>query len=114
MRALLVALNDTQRTIAVIQPTAPGDITTMIQVKPDPKQLAGNAPGRGGRAAEPPRDVPVGISYKDLTAAQRDMLMKVIDSYTSAMLPEAQEPMYACWMATSASSLTLRTFVGDG
>jgi hypothetical protein len=65
-RALLMALDEGQRSKAVMSPTAPNDIATMNQVKVDP--LA-----------------PAGIAYKDLRPNQREMLMKVIDSYVSAM-----------------------------
>ncbi len=87
-RALVLALDDTQKTTAIVGPMAAGDIATSTQVKPDPKQLGGSAPGRGGRAAAPPRDVPEGLSHQQMTAAQRAMLVKLIELYTSAMLPE--------------------------
>ena len=65
-RSLLMALDEAQRTRAVMNPTAPNDIATMNAVKIEP--LA-----------------PAGIAYKDLRPNQREMLMKVIDSYVSAM-----------------------------
>jgi hypothetical protein len=65
-RSLLMALDEAQRSKAVMSPTAPNDIATMNSVKVDP--LA-----------------PAGIAYKDLRPNQREMLMKVIDSYVSAM-----------------------------
>jgi hypothetical protein len=65
-RALLMALDETQRARAVMSPTAPNDIATMNTVKIDP--LA-----------------PAGIVYKDLRPNQREMLMKIVDSYVSAM-----------------------------
>jgi hypothetical protein len=65
-RALLMALDEPQRAKGVMSPDAPNDIATMNQVKIDP--LA-----------------PAGIAYKDLRPNQRAMLMKVIDSYVSAM-----------------------------
>jgi hypothetical protein len=65
-RALLMALDEAQRGKAVMSPTAPNDIATMNTVKIDP--LA-----------------PAGIAYGDLRPNQRDMLMKVVDTYVSSM-----------------------------
>jgi hypothetical protein len=68
-RALLMALNQSQRAKAVINATAPGDIVTHNLVKIDP--LA-----------------PPGVSAAELQPAQRDLLMHVIDAYASAMAPD--------------------------
>jgi len=68
-RALLMALNPAQRTKAVYNTTAPGDILTTNKVKIDP--LA-----------------PAGILASDLQPNQREMLMRVIDAYASAMAPD--------------------------
>ncbi len=65
-RALLVALNAEQRAAATIATAAPGEIVTANAVKVDP--LA-----------------PVGIAAGALTDSQRDLLMRLIDVYTSAM-----------------------------
>lgn len=65
-RALLMSLEPQQRSKAVINTTAPGDIVTMNKVKIDP--LA-----------------PAGIVASDLKGNQRELLMKVIDAYSSAM-----------------------------
>jgi hypothetical protein len=65
-RALLMALDDTQRAKAVTSSTAPNDIATMNTVKIDP--LA-----------------PAGIAHSELRPNQREMLMKVIDAYVSPM-----------------------------
>ena len=65
-RALLMALDPQQRARAVVNTTAPGDIVTMNNVTIDP--LA-----------------PAGIPAGELKANQRDLLMKVIDAYASAM-----------------------------
>ena len=65
-RALLMALDEAQRGKAVMSPTAPNDIATMNTVKVEP--LA-----------------PAGIAYSDLRPNQREMLMKVVDTYVSAM-----------------------------
>ena len=68
-RALLMALNDAQRAKAVINTTAPNDIVTHNALKADPQS-------------------PAGIAVTELQANQRDLLMKVIDSYSSAMAPD--------------------------
>jgi hypothetical protein len=61
-RALVTALDATQRAQAVINVTAPNDIVTMANVKIDP--LA-----------------PVGIAWSAMTASQRQLLRKLIDVY---------------------------------
>jgi hypothetical protein len=65
-RALLMALDQSQRARAVINTTAPGDIVTMNNPRIDP--LA-----------------PAGIAAGELRPDQRDLLLKVIDAYASAM-----------------------------
>jgi hypothetical protein len=65
-RALLMALDESQRARAVINVTAPGDIVTTNKVTIDPLS-------------------PAGISAADLRPNQRDLLMGVIDAYASAM-----------------------------
>jgi hypothetical protein len=68
-RALLMALNETQKSKAVINNVAPNDIVTGNKLKADPQTV-------------------VGITAAELQPAQRDMLMKVLDSYSSAMAPD--------------------------
>jgi hypothetical protein len=68
-RALLAALDEQQRARAVISATAPSDIATMNQSEVEPL-------------------TPVGVASAGLSAAQRDLLMKVIEAYTSAMAPD--------------------------
>ena len=68
-RALLGALDDKERVQAIVAPTAPGDIISMTQVKADPLN-------------------PSGLPAAQMTPAQQALLMKVIDAYGSAMLPE--------------------------
>jgi hypothetical protein len=89
-RALVMALTDAQKAKGIVGPTAAGDIATMTQVKPDPKMLGGAGGGGRRAAAAPPqpREVPEGLSYQEMTAPQRDMLMKLVELYTGAMLPE--------------------------
>jgi hypothetical protein len=65
-RALLTALDEKQRATALINNVAPNDIVTMTTVKIDPLSPAGLAAG-------------------SMTQAQRDLLLKVIESYTSQM-----------------------------
>jgi hypothetical protein len=65
-RALVMALDEGQRSKAVIQTVAPNDILTENKLKVDPLS-------------------PIGITAAALTAAQRDMLMQVVGAYTSAM-----------------------------
>jgi hypothetical protein len=68
-RSLLMALNASQRAKAVINVTAPGDIVTGNKVTIDLLS-------------------PAGIMAAELQPSQRDMLMRVIDSYASAMAPD--------------------------
>jgi len=65
-RALLGALDASQKTKAIIDGTAPGDMATMANVNINPLS-------------------PTGISYDALTPAQRDLLMKLVDVYTGYM-----------------------------
>jgi hypothetical protein len=68
-RALLAALDASQRAKAITAAAAPDDIQTMSALKVDP--LA-----------------PAGIAASELTPSQRDLLLKVIDAYASAMAPD--------------------------
>ena len=68
-RALLAALDASQRAKAITAKTAPDDIQTMSAPKVDP--LA-----------------PAGIAARELTPIQRELLLKVIDAYASAMAPD--------------------------
>jgi hypothetical protein len=65
-RALLMALDESQRTRAVIQGVALNEIVTTNKVEINPLS-------------------PVGIMAEAMTPKQRDMLMKVIEAYTSKM-----------------------------
>jgi hypothetical protein len=65
-RALLSGLSESQRTVAVLADVAPNDIATEAFSTVHPL-----GPG--------------GIRASDLTSRQRDMLMDVIDAYTSMM-----------------------------
>jgi hypothetical protein len=68
-RALLQALDASQRSKAIIDATAPGDMITMANVDISPLS-------------------PGGIGADALTAAQRDLLMKLVDVYTGHMAPD--------------------------
>ena len=68
-RALVMALDATQRTTATINATAPNEIVTGNRLDIDPL-------------------TPEGLKMSAMTAAQRDLLMKVIDSYAGLMAPE--------------------------
>lgn len=68
-RALLAALDPSQRAKAVIATAAPDDIQTMSAMKVDPLS-------------------PGGITAREMTPVQRELLLKVIDAYASAMAPD--------------------------
>ena len=65
-RALVTALDASQRAKAIIANVAPNDIVTGNKVEINPLS-------------------PVGISMADLSAGQKPMLMQIVDAYTSAM-----------------------------
>ena len=68
-RALLEALDATQRTTATIEAVAPNDIVTRTAAKVDPLS-------------------PTGLGASAMTARQRELLMAVIETYTSSMAPD--------------------------
>ena len=65
-RALVTALDATQRGTAVLSATAPNDILTENKLDITPLS-------------------PTGLSYAAMTPAQRDLLMKVLDAYAGLM-----------------------------
>ena len=65
-RALVTALDPTQRTTAIINTTAPNEIVTRNTLDISPLS-------------------PVGLKASAMTAAQRDLLLKVIDAYAGLM-----------------------------
>ena len=65
-RALVMALDEAQRKTAVITETAPRDIITMTSVTTDPL-------------------TPPGIAASAMTPKQRELLMQIVDVYTSQM-----------------------------
>jgi hypothetical protein len=68
-RTLVTALDEKQRTTAIISTAAPNEIVTTNQL--DIKPLS-----------------PDGLRASAMTAAQRDLLTKVIDAYTGLMAPD--------------------------
>ncbi|MGH9242587.1 MAG: DUF3500 domain-containing protein, partial [Vicinamibacterales bacterium] len=68
-RALVMALDDKQRATAIINTTAPNEIVTNNTL--DIKPLS-----------------PDGLKASAMTAAQRDLLTKVIDAYAGLMAPD--------------------------
>jgi hypothetical protein len=68
-RALVNALDESQRKIALIDADAPTDIVTTTSPKVEPLS-------------------PVGITAAAMTAEQRGLLMKLIDVYASQMTPD--------------------------
>jgi len=68
-RALVMALDDKQRAMAIINTTAPSEIVTNNTL--DIKPLS-----------------PDGLKASAMTAAQRDLLTKVIDAYAGLMAPD--------------------------
>jgi hypothetical protein len=68
-RALLGALDDAQRTTAVINDVAPNDIVTSNKVDIQPLS-------------------PPGVTAAAMTQPQRDLLVKLIETYTSRMAPD--------------------------
>jgi hypothetical protein len=65
-RALLLALDDARRAKATINTTAPNDIVTTNSVKIDPV-------------------APAGVAAAEMAPSERDLLMKLVDVYTSQM-----------------------------
>ena len=65
-RALVMALDSSQQAAAVILDEAPDDIVTEAELAVDPLS-------------------PIGVKAAALTSDQRDLLMRVIDAYTSMM-----------------------------
>jgi hypothetical protein len=68
-RALLQSLDAAQRTKAIVEATAPNDMITMANVNITPLS-------------------PTGLGADAMTAAQRDLLMKLVDVYTGKMAPD--------------------------
>jgi hypothetical protein len=68
-RALVESLDASQKAVAVYQTNPPGDIATSNNVNINPL-------------------TPPGLAAAAMTPAQRELLSKLIDTYSAAMLPE--------------------------
>jgi hypothetical protein len=68
-RTLLESLDASQRAKAIFDPKAPNDMITMANVDITPLS-------------------PTGLAAESMTAAQRDLLMKLVDVYTGFMAPD--------------------------
>jgi uncharacterized protein DUF3500 len=68
-RALLQALDTAQRSKAIVDTTAPGDMITMANVNISPLS-------------------PTGVLAGAMTSPQRDLLMKLVDVYVGYMAPD--------------------------
>ena len=75
-RALLQSLDAAQRATAIINTTAPGDMVTMATVDINPLS-------------------PSGLDAGAMTAAQRDLLMKLLDVYSGMMAADLAEARLA-------------------
>jgi hypothetical protein len=75
-RALVTALDDSQRATALINTVAPNDIVTTTAVKVDPLS-------------------PVGLSASAMTPKQRELLMQLIETYTSHMAADTADERLA-------------------
>jgi hypothetical protein len=86
-RALVTSLDDAQKAVAIYQPNAPGDIATSNTVNINPLS-------------------PGGLAASAMTPAQRDLLMKLVDVYSSAMLPEVAAERMAKITAAGTDKIT--------
>lgn len=68
-RTLVTALDASERTTAIINGVAPNEILTTTKLEIDPLS-------------------PAGLKASAMTAAQRDLLMKVLDAYAGLMAPD--------------------------
>ena len=75
-RALLQSLDAAQRTKAIVDGTAPGDMVTMATVNINPLS-------------------PAGLEAGAMTAPQRDLLMKLVDVYIGKMTSDVAEDRLA-------------------
>jgi hypothetical protein len=86
-RELVMALDATQRTTATINATAPNEIATNNTLDINPL-------------------TPAGLAVSAMTAAQRDMLMKVIDSYAGLMAADIAAERMAKIKAAGIENVT--------
>jgi hypothetical protein len=92
-RALFVALAPAQQKQALITGEAPGDILTTNKVQVDPL-------------------TPPGVAASALDAKQRDLLMKVVDSYVSLMASDIAEDRMAKLRKAGVEKITF-AWAGD-
>jgi hypothetical protein len=92
-RALFVALAPAQQKQALINVEAPGDIVTTNKVQIDPLS-------------------PTGIAASALDGKQRDLLMKVVDSYVSLMASDIAEDRMAKLRKAGLEKITF-AWAGD-
>ena len=92
-RALVMALDETQRAAATFNAVAPNEI------------LTGNKP-----AAEP--QAPAGLAASAMKPAQRELLMKLIDVFTSAMADDAAAERLAKIRQAGVDAITF-AWAGD-
>jgi hypothetical protein len=86
-RALLASLDAAQRGRAMIAEAAPNDIATMNAVNIDPLS-------------------PGGIAASELRPEQRDLLMKLIEVYTSVMAPDIADERMSRLMKAGTEAIT--------
>jgi hypothetical protein len=86
-RALLMALDATQRTTATLEGVAPGDIVTKTAAKVDPLS-------------------PTGMAASAMTPKQKELLMAVINSYTSSMAADIASDRLAQLKAAGLEKIT--------
>ena len=92
-RALLMALDDGQRSKAIVNQAAPNDIATMNTVTATPLPAAG-------------------IAAAALRPNQRELLMKVVDAYVSAMASDVAEDRMARLRKAGLDAITF-AWAGD-
>ena len=93
-RALLNALDPSQRTTATLADVAPNDIVTMTTIKVDPL-------------------TPVGVAASALKADQQALLMKIVEAYTSVMAPDIASERMAAIRAAGPDKITF-AWAGPG
>jgi hypothetical protein len=86
-RALLQSLDRDQRRAATITNVAPNEIVTTNKVKVDPLS-------------------PVGLAAAKMTTAERDLLTKLLDVYTSPMAPDVASDRMAKLKAAGIEKIT--------
>jgi hypothetical protein len=86
-RALLAALDEKQRGVALVSPKAGGDIKTATTVRVSALE-------------------PAGLGASAMTAAQRDMLMRIVESYAGMMPPDIAADRLAKIKAAGTEKLT--------